>query len=276
MHDSNAPASIAITFRGKNMLKLWSIAALAIVPLMPTAHASVISVQAGDTKGLIAAIEQANQLPGADTIVLDKGWYVFERAADTRQLSALPTLRGQLRIIGNGSELRRYANENFRLLAVARNAEVLIDSLSFAEGSLGALKNLGSLNCRRCRFVDNYDRRSQGIIENYGELTLERALIGHNDLGITRSEAGTVLNYGKLELRDSEMLENAMARRIDRAPLAELVLNYGQAELRNVRLSDSAVAYDYSSENVAAVVNLGNGRVELSDVSNALVVSPNN
>jgi len=239
---------------------------LSLAALACNADAKVYTVDDGDVPGLVAAIEESNKSPGADIIQLQGGWFVLEQAHDPSANAGLPTVRGDLRIIGNQSEIRRYSNAEFRLLSVARGAHLVVDQVIFAEGSLGAVMNRGQFECRHCAFVDNMDRRGQGIIENYGKMVLHASDIGFNDLGTARGEAGIVLNYGSVVIRDSKFFGNSLARRFRSTSLANGVLNYGQAKLSNVQLLENRIALDYSDESVAAVVNLGNGQVEMSDV----------
>lgn len=252
-------------------MRVLSLFGLALVAL--SAEAKVFTVNAGDAAGLVQAIELTNLSPGADIIQLQGGWYVLERAHDEGSNAGLPTVRGDLRIMGNRSEIRRYSQSEFRLLAVARGAHLVIDNITLAEGSLGAVANRGTFECRYCAFVDNIDRRGQGILENFGTMTLHASDIGFNDLGSVRGEAGIVLNYGTLTISDSKIYGNSLARRFQRTALANGVLNYGRAQLSNVRLHDNRIALDYSEEAVAAIINLGNGEVEMREVSDEWLIS---
>lgn len=233
----------------------------AIIPSLVAA--TVYSVRAGDSEGLVAALTAANESAQADIIVLERGFYLFgQRHGD----SALPTLRGQLRIIGNGAELRRYAHEDFRLFEVAADAHVRIDGLVLAEGSLGAVLNHGRLECHRCQFIDNTDRRSLAIIENYGELHLQDSDVSFNTLANARRDAGTIVNYGDVRIQRSRLHANDLSRRSESLALASAVLNYGNASLDRVRISENSTGLEQSGFSTGSVVNLGKGRAQLQQV----------
>lgn len=239
---------------------------VAAILLSHSAAATVYSVRAGDSAGLVAAISAANE-NGArqgNIIELERGFYLIE---DRLGENALPVLRGQLRIIGNGAEIRRYSREDFRIFEVAAGAHVRIDRLIIAEGSLGAALNHGTLQCRRCEFIDHTDRRSLAIIENYGELTLLDSDVSFNTLANARRDAGTIVNFGQAEIRSSRLHANHLSRRFESLALASALLNFGRATLDGVRISENIAGLEHSGFSTGSVVNLGNGRAALHQVT---------
>lgn len=234
--------------------------------LAAPAAAMVYSVRAGDSDGLIAALQAASASPEADIIELERGFYLIgEAIAGTG--NALPVLRGELRIIGNGAEIRRYAKADFRIMEVAAGAHVRIDRLVIAEGSLGAALNYGTLQCRRCEFIDHTDRRSLTIIENYGELRLLDSDVSFNTVANAPRDAGTILNFGRADIRNSRLHANHLSRRFESLALASVLLNFGNATLDQVRISENVAGLEYSGFSTGSVVNLGNGKTQLSNLS---------
>lgn len=240
-------------------------AAMAATLCAGSASALVYSVNAGDTAGLLAAIDAANASPEADLIELEKGFYLFEQAYGESS-SALPALQGQLRIQGNGAELRRYSKQDFRLLEVAHQAQVQIDNVVFAEGSLGAAINFGKLSCRHCQFIDHTDRRSLAIIENYGELQLRFSDVSFNTVANAARDAGTIVNFGLTGIHASRLQANSLSRRFESLALASALLNFGEARLSDVRITENEAGLEYSGFSTGSVINLGNGTAALSDV----------
>lgn len=243
-------------------LRLLGTALLGLLA-MPVA-AVVYSVEAGDTQGLIRAIESANQTPGAHLIDLQRGVYLLRQAyADSN--NGLPVVVGQVRLMGNGAELRRYAQDDFRILEVAPGAHVRVDGLVIAEGSFGALSNHGRLECRRCLFLDHTDQRHRAIVENFGELQLTSSEVSFNTLVNAARDAGTIVNFGTVRLERSRLQGNRLSRRVSSLSLATAVLNYGVAELEDVRILENEVQWSagVTQAEVGGVLNLGNGRSRL-------------
>jgi hypothetical protein len=234
--------------------------------LAAPSHAVVYSVSAGDSDGLVAALTAASDSAEADIIELERGFYLLEEAVAGGS-NALPVLRGELRIIGNGAEIRRYSKADFRIMEVAAGAHVRLDRVVIAEGSLGAALNHGTLECRRCEFIDHTDRRSLAIIENYGELKLLDSDVSFNTLANAGRDAGTILNFGRADIRGSRLHANHLSRRFESLALASVLLNFGTATLDEVRISENVAGLEYSGFSTGSVVNLGNGKAQLSNLS---------
>lgn len=249
----------------RNLFPVRTAMAALLMTAIPAAQALVYSVDAGDTAALVAAIHAANASPEADLIQLEKGLYLLKQPQGGAEV-ALPVFKGQLRIQGNGAELRRYAKDDFRLFEVGRDANVRIDRVVFAEGSLGAAINHGQLTCRHCQFIDHTDRRSLAIIENYGQLELRDSDVSFNTVANAARDAGTIVNFGLAGIHASRLQSNTVSRRFESLALASALLNFGQARISDVRITDSEAGVEFTGFATGSVVNLGNGQAALDNV----------
>lgn len=247
------------------LTKIITVLALGLGGLSGTGQARVYTVAAGDTAGLIAAIEDANRTPEADTIELARGLYVLKEVSAPERKSGLPAIRSPLVIHGNGAELRRYSNTDFRLLYVEAEGRLLLQRLTLAEGSLGAAVNHGALRLRHVQLVDHTAREGFSIVENYGELDLEHVLVGFNTVASATRDAGIIVNYGTARLRATRFEGNVVAPRYRSLAAASALLNLGQAELYDVQLLGNEHVLGVADGLAAgdALVNLGIGRVRV-------------
>ena len=245
-------------------MRIRSTLALCIAALLAAglARAEVISVDARDVAGLVAAIERANARAGADIIELAPGaLYPVVAPADRERSLALPIVRSRIRILGNGAELRGYAASPMLLLEVADDGELRIEHLTLAEGTRGAIENHGRLELLHVAIVDNSATGGAAIVTNFGTLTARATEISFNQLAGTQRDAGVVLNYGTLRLADSSLSENSVTRRFGSLVSASAVLNLGDAELTRVRVLGNASEDGFGGGSGALVV-LGNGRFQ--------------
>jgi hypothetical protein len=225
-----------------------------------------------DTAALIRAIQAANASPGPDVIRLaPRGLYTLNDAPRDAT-SWLPPIRGELRIEGNGAEIRRYQDGQRTLLEVERDATVQVSDLAMSEGSDGAIRNFGTLRLDRVRITDSTGAGTPAIVLNYGVLEARDSEIAYNLLPTSRRDAGTVLNYGQLRLRDTAIHDNVAQRRFDSLAVAGAVLNLGRVEAKSARIADNEATDGEQPDSLVfpAVLNLGNGVVE-GDLSPALV-----
>lgn len=242
-----------------------------VLLLAQSAHGAEIQVADRDTRGLIRALQQANQSPQQTTIQLARhGLYTLTEAADAARGIGLPAFKGNVVIEGNQAEIRRYSEADFTLIVVGNNAQVKIQDLTLAEGTEGAILNHGRLELRRVKVVDNIARHHPAIIENYGEIRIIDSQISFNQLDGAQRDAGTVVNYATLHIDGTEIAHNWISRRYDSLYAASAVLNYGRLNLRSVQISQNTAEIGENEHVLGAIVNLGTGLytgtgVELSD-----------
>lgn len=239
------------------------IAACAFAGLASAAHADVISVAPRDTAGLIDAIEYANKTPGDHIIELaGKSLYAIGRSIDGQRGLALPTIRNRVRILGNGSEIRRYCDEPLLLLSVAPAGSLRLENVTLAEGARGALVNHGKVELVHVRMIDNTATALGAIVVNHGELSAVDSDISYNQISVARHDAGIVMNYGSLEIERTKFDSNWVGRQTHSRAEVSAILNFGEAEITDVRLNNNAAQDDEGEARLANVVNLGDGRLE--------------
>ena len=220
-----------------------------------------------DVDGLVAAIHRANQSQEATTIRLAKGGlYTLVTPSDENRELGLPAITGKIEIRGNDADLRRYSNEEFALVAVATGGELKIRNLTLAEGSRGAIVNRGELDLDGVRVVDNVAKGVPAIIENYGRLSVRNSEISFNHLAATQRDAGTVLNYGHLEVNRSSIESNWISRRYDTLIAASAVLNLGELKLMAVNIRENTATPEIEGTALGAIVNAGNGAFQASEL----------
>lgn len=151
-----------------------------------------------------------------------------------------------------------------------RGAELQLVGLTLAEGTDGALVNYGKASLRSVVIIDHMTRTAPAIISNDGELSLTHCELSHNTISNAAQNAGTIINYGFLEVRDTHMHGNTVSRRFQSLVLAFALLNYGKAELSIVGLSDNEAvagfpALTYSGA-AQAFINEGTGTMTIKDV----------
>lgn len=214
-----------------------------------------------DSKALAAAIRDANQRPGPDTIRLAKGGlYILSDQAEAGLL--LPVIDGELVIDGQGAEIRRGNNDRAALLQVGSKGKVTLENLSLAEGSDGAVRNYGSLKLQSVRITDSSSWGSPAIVLNHGELQAQDSEIAYNDLPMNRRDGGTVLNYGHLTLENTRIHDNLVQPRYPSLAAAGAILNLGTISVTGPGIEHNRAESDLAGLSFNGVVDLGNGRVD--------------
>lgn len=216
-----------------------------------------------DANGLVEAIRAANATPGDDTIRLARrGLYVLTAEAAPGLL--LPAISGKLKIEGNGAEIRGYSAGQLALLEVARDGEVVLQDLSLAEGSNGAIRNFGTLRLESSRVIDSTGSRISAIVLNHGKLVAKDSEFAYNALDESVRDAGTVLNYGQLRLDNSRIHDNRVQRARPGVGAAGAILNMGVVQMQASSLENNVAGQEDRPGflSFAGVLNLGNGRVE--------------
>ncbi|MBK8284286.1 MAG: hypothetical protein IPK97_05080 [Ahniella sp.] len=232
-----------------------------------SASATEVSIKNRDTDGLVAAIHAANMSNSETTIHLAQdGLYPLVETADEEAKSALPVVQGRVTIIGHGAEIRVYSLDAFRLMSIGKNAEVKLVDLTLAEAGEGAIQNRGSLHLKGVSIIDNLSGEGFAIVENYGTLRAVDSEISFNQLAASERDAGTLVNYGDLELVRTAIESNFISRRYDSLVAASAVLNFGQVRLNGVRIRENIAQHEEEAKSLGTIVNLGNGAVSAEQV----------
>jgi hypothetical protein len=240
----------------------WTLA-LAVLAALPGCGTRT-EVADRDVKGLIAAIQAANANPGSDVIHLAHGGLYLLRDAPRDAATLLPPITDDLRIEGNGAEIRRAVDGRRALLEVAAGATVRVQSLALAEGSDGAIRNYGTLHLDQVRVTDNFGAGTTAIVLNHGSLEASDSEIAYNLLPAGRRDTGTIVNYGRLSLRNTGIHDNTALPGHAGLAVAGAVLNLGTVVTQDARIAGNRADDGELADPLEfpAVLNLGNGRVE--------------
>ena len=220
-----------------------------------------VEIANNDSAALVEAIRKANASPGHDTIRLARnGLYILANPAEPGLL--LPPIQGELTIEGNHGEIRGYSHRPAAILEVAQDAQVRITHLVLAEGNNGAVRNYGGLRLENVAIVDSSVATVTAIVLNHGRLEAVDSEIAYNLLLANRRDAGTVLNYGELELERSRIHDNRTLGRQRTLAAAGGILNFGSVTADGLELRDNELASeDAPSLSFGGILNLGNGKV---------------
>jgi hypothetical protein len=238
-----------------------SLLALLLLSCAVPAHSADVFVQNRDSHGLVRAIESANLSPGVTRIRLAPGGiYTLGEVLPGRL--GLPVIRGTLQIEGNDAEIRRYSTEAMTLLEVAAGAELSIERLTLAEGSLGAIRNHGKLSLDQVVISDSSAESLRGIVVNHGELLARHCTIAWNRIEGGGRDVGTVINHGRMHLVDSLIADNILSRRHASLAAAGAILNHGVLTLETADILRNQILDDLGGLAFPAVVNLHGGAVD--------------
>lgn len=241
-----------------------SLAAVVAALLASNAAQSATVFPVESTEQLIAAINAANLTPEADIITLERGLYVLKAMSSETQRAALPEISTPIVIRGNGAELRRYSERDFRVFHVTESGHLRLEQVILAEGSIGVIRNHGTVELRRVALVDSTARGASAIVENYGEMHLSHCEVSFNTVAGASRDAGTIVNWGKLWLNSTTFQGNQLTRRYEGVALASTVLNYGTADIEDVVIAENVAGEDSTTgAPQAPLVNLGNGQLDL-------------
>ncbi len=231
---------------------------------------TVVDIANNDSAGLVEAIRQANASPGHDTLRLARnGLYVLAAPAEPGLL--LPPLQGGITIEGNHAEIRGYSHKPAAILEVAQHADVRISNLVMAEGTDGAVRNYGNLRLNHVAIVDSSVSSLPAIVLNHGQLQAVDSDFAYNLLLANRRDAGTLLNYGELELERSRIHDNRTIGRQPTLAAAGGVLNFGSVKVDGLVIQDNEMASEEAPRlSFGGILNLGNGRVTGSAPADAV------
>ena len=212
-----------------------------------------------DSAALVKAIRLANESPGHDIIRLARnGLYILGGEAEAGLL--LPNIQGELTIEGNHAEIRGYSAHPAAILHIEDAARVTLRNLVVAEGTDGAVRNYGSLKLENVSIVDSSVRTLPAIVLNHGYIDASDTEIAYNLLLGNRRDAGTVLNYGEMDLENSSIHGNRAIGRHRAVAVAGGVLNFGTITAKQLRLEDNELAGDDLPRlSFGGILNLGNG-----------------
>ena len=200
-------------------LGLWMLSFMSVV------SAATITVAAGDSAGLVAAITTANSNGEPDIIELAAGsTYTLTSVADTQfGANGLPSITSEITINGNGAIIERDTSAPaFRIVHVANTGTLTLNNVTLRNGLRpgpststtmrgGAILNRGATTLI-ASIITNNNAVYAGGIENYsGTLDIHNSVIENNGATITSSgTAGGISNFynAVLTLTDSTIQNN--------------------------------------------------------------------
>jgi hypothetical protein len=229
----------------KNMLRSYLIKGLQLAAsivfffwALEPVHALEFFCASGDVPCLIAAINNANGMPGEHVITLDPGIYSLQIAIGG---NGLPSISGSIRIQASADdpptviERDPSAAQGFRIFDVSVGGNLSLNGLTLQRGispglfSPGAIFNRGVTSLQDSVVTGNFG--DAGVITNVGTLNLFRTIVtdnfgGHlaggifNELGGTAliefstiahnaaDGSGGIFNQGVLVVRNSSIIFN--------------------------------------------------------------------
>jgi hypothetical protein len=220
-----------------------------------------IDIPNNDSAALVEALRQANASGGHHRIRLARrGLYILSEQAEPGLL--LPAVAGRVTIDGNYAEIRGYSAAPAALLEVSQDASVRLQDLVLAEGTNGAVRNFGELRLQGVAVVDSSVDNMPAIVLNHGWLQAKDSEIAYNLLLATARDAGTVLNYGGIELDGSWIHDNRAVGRQPSVAAAGGILNFGTVVADGLQIGENVLPGEPGADlSFGGILNLGNGTV---------------
>jgi len=219
---------------------------------------------------LRAAIQEANLLPGHDTIALPAGVYVLELAGvgDDDSFSGDLDIRQGLTIIGEGADVTTIdANGLERVLQVFGGVVAEIRGVTLTGGAVvgsedgGGIRSVGDLTLIDVVVTGNTAEDSGGGINANGILRLERVTVSSNTAG---GDGGGIRNVGELTVYSSTISGNSSS--LDGGGLVNISL--GNATFYNTTFSSNSASRDGGGIHNEATLVLVNTTVTANTVDN--------
>jgi hypothetical protein len=234
-------------------------AAILFACLQATPPASASSdVLERDGAAIANAIAEANAGGNAVLRLDADSIYLLDRTAVDGQ--GLPLLRGHLRIEGHGASIRGYPGIRQPLFHVAPGARLELEHLTLAEAAAGVLLNHGQAELSRVVIEDNTVVRAPALVVNHGLLRIMRGEVRHNLVVAGRRLAGTLLNFGHMEVIETGFQDNAIDRAEASVVVAGAVLNAGDLEVESVVALGNRPLDEPERRGYGEIVNIGSGR----------------
>jgi hypothetical protein len=190
---------------------------LAILWPVKSVHPAEFFCPSGNVTCLIAAINDANGMPGEHVVNLEPGIYTLQIIDNrTEGPNGLPSISRSIRIQAAADDPvtvieRDPAAQAFRIFHVSASGELVLDGVTVQRGDTGlaggpAIFNRGVTSLQNSIVADNLGE--SGAIHNIGTLNVFRSIItdnggGHDAGGIVNEAGGNVL------LENSTLANNA-------------------------------------------------------------------
>ncbi|MBN83318.1 MAG: hypothetical protein CMJ70_24560, partial [Planctomycetaceae bacterium] len=219
---------------------------------------------------LRAAIQEANALPGHDTISVPAGTYTLSLAGvgDDDALTGDLDVRQGLTIVGAGvGETIIDADGLERVFQVFGGVVAELSGMTITGGAVvgsedgGGIRNAGDLTLVDVVVTGNAAEDSGGGINADGSVSLERVTISNNTAG---SDGGGIRNVGELTIYNSTISGNSSS--LDGGGLVNISL--GNAAAYNTTFSNNSASRDGGAIHNEAAISLVNTTVTANTVDN--------
>jgi hypothetical protein len=197
-----------------------------ILGTLESAHSAEFFCSSGNVTCLVAAINEANGIPGEHVINLEPGSYTLQ-AIDNNDppsipcgigcfgANGLPVISGSIRIQATAEDLptvieRDLNAPNFRIFSVAVGGELNLEGITVQRGgglivNSPAILNVGVTSLQESIVTDSHG--DFGTINNFGTFRVIRSIIADNSGG---HDAGGIVNQpgGNLLVENSTIARN--------------------------------------------------------------------
>lgn len=181
-------------------------------------------VSAGNSAGLVSAIETANSSPNHDTIIIAPGTYTFATPHDNDLIgNALPVIQSPIKIIANGGPaiINRTGIGHFRFFTVEGDGELHLQGLTLSNGHLpdnnnegngGAIFNRGILRLTEVALIGNIGRLGGAIYNENGTIYITDSDLRNNSAsyrGGAINDGGNSTIKGFVSINNSRIIGNS-------------------------------------------------------------------
>lgn len=223
------------------------------------------AIQAANTD---SAIDGCMAGSGPDVIMLGANatYTLMTSAAVADGAVGLPVINSTISLQGNNATIQRMGDTPFRLISVASNGALSLQSVTLAGGMVsrpgGGIMNAGWLHLDAVHVQDNH-ALSGGAIASQGTLRIENSFIQNNSLIVSTSFSeggGLYIGKGNAQISQSIISDNSAVG--ERTLQVGALMNY----TGTVSITDSLIANNRASE-VGAILNGGTMLIANSTIS---------
>lgn len=218
---------------------------------------------------LRAAVQEANVLPGAHTIVLSAATYPITIAASYAEEDQADygdlDISGTVAIIGilGATVITVPISSSGRIFDVQPAGSVSVSGVTFTHGTGhygGAIRNQGTLNLDHCS-VSRSDSWQGGALYNAGAATITDSAIQDSDAGSGVPAGGGIYNSGTLVIARSRISGNTVAALSPGSSAIATgggIFSYGDLTLTNVVIESNCSMGDAGGLWTSGVAHLNN------------------
>jgi hypothetical protein len=244
----------------RRLLAVAGLAAGAVVTLpAPYAHAAAVPVSCS-VPALVAAINAANDSPGADRLSLARGCtYRLTNPDSANPANGLPVVTSDITIDGRGATIMRDSSAPaFRILFVDSTGTLKLNKTTISGGRAtttdcplfpgqgtcgGGILNAGTLTVNHSRVINNTATSDLfvegGGIDNDGTATVNNTEVSGNTVSYTGTEAsaatgGGIASNGPLTVNHSRVAGNTATVTADTGSIGEAagISNFTDATIK--------------------------------------------